>query len=368
LQGRSAEGAGRLIFGGASVWVRRSMQVLAGDIGGTKTLLAVAEVAPAGQSSGGLRIDLSGQRRYDSRQYPGLAAMVQQYERDEGRKLPQHAAFGVAGPVTNGRSQTTNLPWILDERDLARTLGLASVRLANDFHALALGIPALGRADLVTINEGVRDPAGPCALIGAGTGLGEAVLVPAGGNRYAVISSEGGHTDFAPRDEFEIGILRFLLQRYQHVSWERVLSGEGLVNLAEALASVTRLPLPDAVAQAIQRSRPTAPAAITAAAETDPLCKRVVETFASLYGAEAGNLALKTLANGGVYVAGGIAPKMLSSLTDGRFREAFLSKGRMRHLLEAMPVAVVLAPNTAVLGAAALAAQAATESTQGRPM
>jgi glucokinase len=357
-----------LIFRVASVWLRRIMQVLAGDIGGTKTLLAVAEVAPAGQASGGLRIDLSGQRRYDSKQYPGLSAICLQYARDEGRKLPQHAGFGVAGPVTNGRCQTTNLPWILDERDLARTLGLASVRLANDFHALALGIPAVGQADLVTVNEGARDPAGPCALIGAGTGLGEALLVPAGGARYTVIASEGGHSDFAPRDELEIGILRFLLQRYAHVSWERVLSGDGIVNLAEAAVSITRLPLPATVAQAIQSNRASAPAAITSAAETDPLCRRTVETFASLYGAEAGNLALKSLATGGVFVAGGIAPKILPFLTDGRFREAFLSKGRMRHLLEAMPVSVVLAPNTAVLGAAALAAQAATESTQGRPM
>jgi glucokinase len=357
-----------LIFEGASVWVRRTMQVLAGDIGGTKTLLAVAEVAPGGQSASSLRIDLSGARRYDSRQYPGLSAICQQYERDEGRRLPPHAGFGVAGPVTNGRCQTTNLPWVLDERDLARTLGLATVRLANDFHALALGIRALGKADLVMLNEGARDRSGPCALIGAGTGLGEAALVPAPGGRHLVLASEGGHADFAPRDEQEIGILRFLLQRYQHVSWERVLSGDGLVNLAEALAHLTGSALPDPVALAIRKDRAEAPAIITSAAQTDPLCRRVLQTFVSIYGAEAGNLALKTLATGGVYVAGGIAPKIIPFLSDGAFREGFLGKGRMRRLLEAMPVAVVLQPNTAVLGAAALAAQAATEAAQVRPM
>jgi glucokinase len=218
------------------------------------------------------------------------------------------------------------------------------------------------------LNEGARDTSGPCALIGAGTGLGEAVLVPVPSGRYLVIASEGGHADFAPRDEHEIGILRFLLQRYQHVSWERVLSGDGIVNLAEALAHLTGLPLPDLVADAIRKSRAAAPTAITSAAETDPLCRRVLQTFVSIYGAEAGNLALKTLATGGVYVAGGIAPKILPFLSDGTFREGFLGKGRMRRLLEAMPVAVVLQPNTAVLGAAALAAQAATETAQVRPM
>ena len=357
-----------MIFEVASVWVRRIMQVLAGDIGGTKTLLAVAEVVPAGQSTSSLRIDLAGARRYDSRQYPGLAAICQQYEREEGRRLPLHAGFGVAGPVTNGRSQTTNLPWILDERDLARTLGLTTVRLANDFHALALGILAVGQADLVMPNEGVRDASGPSALIGAGTGLGEAILVPGAGGRYLVIASEGGHADFAPRDEHEIGILRFLLQRYEHVSWERVLSGDGIVNLAEALAHLTGLPLPDAVLHAIQADRAGAPALITSAAQTDPLCRRVMQTFASIYGAEAGNLALKTLATGGIYVAGGIAPRILPFLSDGTFRDGFLGKGRMRHLLEAMPVSVVLQPDAAVFGAALLAAHAATDTAQARPM
>jgi len=218
------------------------------------------------------------------------------------------------------------------------------------------------------LNEGVRVASGPCALIGAGTGLGEAVIVPGAGGRYIVIASEGGHADFAPRDEHEIGILRFLLQRYQHVSWERVLSGDGIVNLAEALSHLSGLPLPDAVVHAIRTDRAGAPAVITSVAQTDPLCRRVMRTFASMYGAEAGNLALKTLATGGVFVAGGIAPKILPFLSDGAFRDGFLGKGRMRHLLEAMPVAVVLQPNTAVFGAALLAAHAATETAQARLM
>jgi glucokinase len=342
------------------------MQVLAGDVGGTKTLLAIAEVHAAG-NAGAPSIELRESLRYDSRRYPGLGAICRAFAAELGRPIPAHAAFGVAGPVSAGRAHTTNLPWVLDERELANMLGVESVQLANDFHALALGIPAVKAKDLVTLNEGVRDSRGPWALIGAGTGLGEAVAVLNERGHREVLATEGGHASFAPRDELEIGILRFLLQRYEHVSWERVLSGDGLVNVAEAIAHVSGAPLPPPVGRAVLQSRDDAPAAVTDAARAgDPICRHAVETFCSLYGAEAGNLALKTLATGGVYVAGGIAPKLLSELRDGRFRAAFVSKGRMRPLLEAMPVQVVLDPNTTVLGAAALAASQATLQAQTR--
>src|SRR6266851_4260350 len=207
----------------------------------------------------------------------------------------------------------------------------------------------------------------PWALIGAGTGLGEAIAVLDACGRREVLATEGGHSSFAPRDEMEIGILRFLLRRYEHVSWERVVSGDGLVNIAEALAHESGAPLPPHVAQAALYARGDAPAAISAAARGGaPLCRRAVETFCTLYGAEAGNLALKALSTGGVYVAGGIAPKILPELRDGRFRAAFLAKGRMRPVLEAIPVQVVLDPNTTVLGAAALAADEATLLPQTR--
>ncbi|HYZ90463.1 MAG TPA: glucokinase [Myxococcales bacterium] len=342
------------------------MQVLAGDVGGTKTLLAIVEVGPPGPS-GAPSIELRESLRFDSRQYQGLAAICRVFAAELGRPVPAHAAFGVAGPVSGGRAHTTNLPWVLDERELASVLGIQSVQLTNDFHALALGIPAVRPKDLVTLNEGARNPRGPSALIGAGTGLGEAIAVLDGSGRREVLASEGGHTSFAPRDEWEIGILRFLLQRYEHVSWERVLSGDGLVNLAEAVAHLTGAALPAQVARTIREAREEAPAAVTDAARTgDSVCRRAVETFCSLYGAEAGNLALKILATGGVYVAGGIAPKLLPQLQDGRFRDAFLSKGRMRPLLETMPVQVVLDPNTTVLGAAALAAAKAILQAQTR--
>jgi glucokinase len=337
------------------------MEVLAGDVGGTKTLLAIAEVGALPGPAGGPSIDLRESRRYDSRQYPGLGAMGRAFAQDLGRPLPRHAAFGVAGPVSGGRAHTTNLPWILDEAELAGGWGIESVRLANDFHALTLGIPSVKQADMVTLNEGVRDPAGPWALIGAGTGLGEAIAVLDALGRREVLATEGGHSSFAPRDDLEIGILRFLRRRHDHVSWERVVSGEGLVNIAQALADASGEPLPPDVEHAALHARAEAPAAITAAARAgDPGCRRALETFCTLYGAEAGNLALKSLSTGGVFVAGGIAPKIVPELQDGRFRAAFLAKGRMRALLEAMPVQVVLDPNTTVLGAAALAAGAAT--------
>ncbi len=329
------------------------MQVLAGDIGGTKTLLAVAEVS---EQAGVLRVKVMTSRRYESQSYPGLAAVCQAFAAEAG-PLPKRAAFGVAGPVLNGRSQATNLAWVIDQAELARTLQLESVKLANDFGILALGIPAVQPKDLVIINEGVRVASGPIAIIGAGTGLGECIALQGPGNGFQVIPSEGGHTDFAPRSELEISVLRFLSTRFDHVSWERVLSGDGLVNLAEALAEIQSATLPPAVAHAAREDRKSAPTAVTdAAAAGDPTCRKALQLFCSLYGAEAGNLALKTLPTGGVYVAGGIAPRILDSMRDGRFREGFLAKGRMRALLEQIPVQIILDTDVGLLGAASLAA------------
>jgi glucokinase len=339
------------------------MQVLAGDIGGTKTLLAICEVSQAGEQVAAPRVEVLAQCRYDSRKFPGLGAICRAFAAEVARPLPRRAGFGVAGPVANGRSHTTNLPWILDEEDLVQTLAIDSVRLVNDFHALALGIQSVAGKDLVTLNEGVRDPRGPWAVIGAGTGLGEAITTVDGGGRREVLPTEGGHCSFAPRTELEIGVLRFLSRRYDHVSWERILSGDGLVNLAEGIAEVTGLRPADALQETIANDRHNAPAAVTGgAAKGDPLCKRALELFCKLYGAEAGNFALKTLATGGVFVAGGIAPKIIDWLKDGRFREAFFDKGRMRRLLEQMPVQVVLDTEAGLLGAAALAAREAPPS------
>src|SRR5919204_2547627 len=223
------------------------MQVLAGDIGGTKTLLAICDVSPLDGRTGAPSIEVLVSSRYDSRRFPGVGAICRAFAAAVRRPMPRRAGFGVAGPVANGRSHTTNLPWIVDEKELAQALGIDSVRLANDFHALALGIPAVKATDLVTLNQGARDPKGAFAVIGAGTGLGEAIATLGAKGRREVLASEGGHCSFAPRNELEIGILRFLLQRFEHVSWERVLSGDGIVNLAMAIAHIGDLPLPASV-------------------------------------------------------------------------------------------------------------------------
>jgi glucokinase len=332
------------------------MRVLAGDIGGTKTLLAICEVSAP--SPGTVRVDILEELRYESRKYPGLASICREFAGSVRGDLPRHAGFGVAGPVKNGRSHTTNLPWVLDERDLAATIGIDSVRLANDFQALGLGIAAVKEQDLVTLNEGVRDPRGTWAILGAGTGLGEAIATLGVTGQREVLATEGGHTSFAPRNELEIGILRILLRRWDHVSWERLVCGEGLVNLTEALQEITGLAWPPEVLHVIREDRENAPAKITGCAQQgERLCRMALEVFCSLYGAEAGNLALKTLATGGVFVAGGIAPKILDFLREGRFRESFFAKGRMRVLLEQMPVQVVLDQKVGLLGAAILAAR-----------
>jgi glucokinase len=342
------------------------MQVLAGDIGGTKTLLAVCDVQ-ANDPTGAARVRVLKSQRYPSAKFPGLGAICKQFEHEVGEAMPPYAGFGVAGPVAGGRSHTTNLPWILDEKDLQLTLGVRSVKLANDFHTLALGIASVSPDRMVTLNEGVRDLTGPWAILGAGTGLGEAIATMGPLGEREVLATEGGHASFAPRTELEIGILRFLAQRHDHVSWERILSGDGLVNLTEALAHITGLEPSPALAEAIKHDRASAPQFVTEGAKSgDLLCKHALELFCKLYGAEAGNLALKTLATGGVYVAGGIAPRIVDALTDGRFREAFFDKGRMRSLLELMPVQIVLDTDAGLLGAAALAAREASRNLERR--
>jgi len=333
------------------------MQVLAGDIGGTKTLVAICEVSPPDGRTGAVSVEVLVSKRYDSRKFPGIAALCRAFAAEVARPIPPSAGFGVAGPVANDRSQTTNLPWIVDAKDLAQALGIESVGLANDFQALAVGIPAVKAADLVSVNEGVRDPKGPWAVIGAGTGLGEAIATLGASGERGVVATEGGHASFAPRTELEIGVLRFLMQRYDHVSWERVLSGEGLVNLAEALSHLTGVKPTEALGEKIAHDRGNAPAAITAAAAAgDPLCRQVVELFCKLYGAEAGNLALRAVARSGIYLGGGIAPRILPALRWPEFLDSFRDKENLRPLLESIPVWVIRNELIGLLGAARYAA------------
>jgi glucokinase len=319
------------------------MLVLAGDIGGTKTELALYRLEDS-------PVELE-RARFKSADYPGLAPVALEFLR--GRAVDA-SAFAVAGPVYDGRSKITNLPWEIDEQALGAALG-SRVALLNDLEAAAHGIGELQSSELALLAEGKRDPRGPIALIAAGTGLGEAIAVPTS-QGLRVLPSEGGHADFAPRNEVEDALLSFLRARHGgRVSVERAVSGIGLLAihdfvLAQGLASGSEETRAEMLAgdgaEVIGRK---------GSSGQDAACERALSIFVGLYGAEAGNLALKALPTGGLFVAGGMAPKLLERLRRGDFMHALLDKGRMATLLARIPVAVVTCPHVALLGARARA-------------
>ncbi|OLC53327.1 MAG: glucokinase [Acidobacteria bacterium 13_1_40CM_4_69_4] len=321
--------------------------ILAGDIGATKTRLALFAGAPG-------RSDPVSERTYASHDYPGLEVIALDFIRATGASLDR-ACFGVAGPVRDGRCSTTNLAWVVDSRDLARDLRLPRVALLNDLEASAYGLEALHPDERVVLQEGSPGATGHAALIAAGTGLGEAGLYW-DGRRHRPFATEGGHAAFAPADETQIDLLRYLLRHFEQVSWERVLSGPGIVNLYSFLRDSGRGEEPPWLAEEISAGDPAAVISSAALTGRSRLCLETLDLFVALYGAEAGNLALKVMASGGVFIGGGIAPKILPRLRGPAFVRAFVSKGRMRPLLEAMPVRVVLNDRLALLGAARYAA------------
>ncbi|HVP39202.1 MAG TPA: glucokinase [Candidatus Saccharimonadales bacterium] len=333
------------------------MILVAGDVGGTKTLLCASR-AGAGWGTPFL------EQRYESGAYPNFAALLGDFLARLDAPAA-HAAFGVAGPVIDGRCHATNLPWTLDEAQLAAALGLRRVRLVNDFVAAARGVLELGPQAQVVLQEGRPDPHGTMGVLGAGTGLGEAIIVWHAG-RPQVVPTEGGHGDFAPRTDEEIELLRFLRARFGRVSYERLLSGPGIVNLYEFVRARGRHPESREVAAALAAGDPAAAVTRFAGDPGDPLCREALELFVTLYGAEAGNLALRVLATGGVFVAGGIAPRLQPHFLDGRFLEAFLAKGRYRTLLERVPVRLVTDDRAGLLGALSLAAESAGEGAASR--
>lgn len=322
---------------------------LAGDIGGTKTRLATVEVT-------GTQVHIVREVSYPSRDYATFEELLGNFL--AGAEIPSHAAFGIAGPVQGRVVQTTNLPWYIDADALQQQFGFAHCTLLNDLEATACGLPALGADDLLTLQAGAPDASGNAAVIAAGTGLGEAGLYW-DGQRHQPFATEGGHASFSPEDELEIALLRHLQRQHQHVSWERVVSGMGLLNLHEFLRLYRDAAVPQWLAEEMHGG--DAAAAISAAALSgrDDICVETLDWFVRLYGAEAGNLALKVMSNGGLYVGGGIATKILPLLQNGAFIEAFLNKGRRRPLLEAVPVKVILNDRAALLGAAFRAAQLA---------
>jgi glucokinase len=322
------------------------MLALAGDIGGTKTRLGVFS---PGQ---GPRTPLA-EETFASSRYPSLEAIVQEFLSRVDLRV-DHATFGVAGPVVGGQAKVTNLPWRMDERQLRDALGFSSVRLMNDLEAIANGVPSLEPDDLHTLNAVEPSAGGAIAIIAPGTGLGEAYLTWSG-SRYLAHPSEGGHAEFAPVNELEIGLLRYMLERFEHASYERVCSGIGIPNIYAYLRDSGYAEEPAWLAEELAAADDRTPIIANHAMSGEgacELCTATLSTFVSILGTEAGNLALKILATGGVYLGGGIPPRILPALQDGRFMEAFQDKGRLRPLMERMPVHVILNLQVALLGAA----------------
>ena len=317
--------------------------VIGGDIGGTKTRLCLFEAS-------GETLEMRAERTFQSIGYPALDDIVRDFLALTGARA-ELACFGIAGPVAGRTARTTNLAWRIDAGAIERAFGFRRVRLINDLEAIAWGIGDLGADDICELQPGAPGAVGNRAVIAAGTGLGEAGSYW-DGRRHRPWATEGGHACFAPRDELEIELLRFLARRFPRVSWERVVSGRGLVNIYDFLLEHRGARSEPWLAEEMAAGDPAAAISQAARAGRNELCAEAVGLFVSLYGAEAGNLALKVLAKGGVYLGGGIAPKLLEELKKPAFLESFLAKGRMRPLLEAMPVRVILDDRAALAGTA----------------
>ncbi len=325
-----------------------SHQVLAGDIGGTNARLAVVEVG------GAVGTRIVHQARYRSSAAPGLASLVTRFLEETGAG-PAVACFGIACPVLDGDCEAPNLPWAVNRQALAREIGIPRTAIINDFGAVGHGLQSLSDAEVVVLQQGTAVEGGPIALIGAGTGLGQSFLLREG-DRYAVHPSEGGHADFSPTNALERDLLAFLALEFGRVSWERILSGPGLGNIYRFLKAAGIAEEQAAVRDEIAANDPAPVITRHGLAGTDPLSLRTLEVFAGAYGTAAGNVALSVLASGGVYISGGIAPKLIRQLTSGVFMEAFRNKGRLSSVGALMPVSVILTDAVALYGAAAVAA------------
>lgn len=320
--------------------------ILAGDIGGTNARLAYFQ-----SQNGGLR--LLSERIFPSRQYEDFSDIVSQFL-GESTTRPDVACFGIAGPVQHGRVETSNLPWTIEQSRLAKQMKVPSTLLINDLEASAWGIGALSPTDVVPVNR-VQAAVGNQAVIAPGTGLGEAGLFW-NGNEHQVFACEGGHTDFAPQNELQIELLRFLQERYDHVSYERILSGPGLINVYEFLRMKNESQEPASFEGQFASSDKAAAISQSALDGSNPVAQQALDLWISVYGAEVGNLVLKVMAAGGVFLGGGISPKLVQKLTSPVFMQAFLNKGRLRPLLESAPVWVITNDKAGLLGAARCAA------------
>lgn len=317
--------------------------ILAGDIGGTNARLAFFET-----SNG--RLSLVNEATYPSREYSGLEEIVSCFIHQDATQVDA-ACFGVAGPVRQGRAQISNLPWAIESARLASELNARPTFLINDLEASAWGIGGLQSTDVVTLNLGAKNAVGNRAVIAAGTGLGQAGMYW-DGHRHHIFACEGGHTDFAPRGDLQIELLRYLAAKFGRISYERVLSGPGLVNTYQFLRDTGHAQEPKWLAEKMMIADPAAVISKAALEGQSTLCEQALDVFVSIYGAETGNLALKIMSTGGIFLTGGIAPKILPKLSSAIFLDSFLDKGRMRPVVESMPVQVTINENTGLLGAA----------------
>ena len=326
--------------------------ILAGDVGGTKVHLALYDFTKG-------KLKYTREERFPAKEYSGLEAIVKEFV---GADEVTAACFGVPGPVRDGRLRLTNLPWTLDSRELTVNLVIPHVFLINDLEANGYGIAELSSEQIFTLSEGDTSQMGNRALIAAGTGLGEGLLIW-NGHMHVPYPSEGGHADYSPRNEDEIDLLRFLKQKYNgRISWERVVSGMGMTNIYEFLRDVRGVEEPAWLAEEMAAAaRSQCGDHRNWPGRKGEICEKALDMFVSAYGAEAGNLALKVLSVGGLYIGGGIGPRILEKLKDGTFLRAFQDKGRLSQLLINMPVRVILESRAAVLGAAAYAEARAAE-------
>jgi glucokinase len=317
--------------------------ILAGDVGGTKANLAFYALQ-------GGKLCLLAQKQYPSNKYANLHDLVAEFI-EESKQQADHVCVAVAGPIVNGTCHATNLPWVIDSVVLAERLGFKQIELMNDLEANAHGIYELCDDDFVIINLGDKKQHGNVGVISAGTGLGEAGIIWED-RKMRPFASEGGHCDFAPTNKIQLELLQYLFTKIDHVSYERVLSGQGLQHIYEFLRDQNKYPEPAWLAESLKGD--DAPAIISehGLGNEVEICIEALNIFTDIYGAEAGNLALKLMATGGIYIGGGIAPKMIKRLSDPRFLEAFLDKGRLRSVLETVQIKVIMNDKTALLGAA----------------
>ena len=328
--------------------------ILAGDVGGTKVHLALYQFEEG-------RLKHVADERFPARDYGGLEAVVHTFFENNSKPEVTSACFGVPGPVRNGRLKLTNLPWMLDSRELSRNLNIDHVFLINDLEANGYGIPELTKDQVFTLHPGDPSVVGNRALVSAGTGLGEALLMW-NGKTHVPVASEGGHCDFAPRNELEVKLLLYLQKTLGgRVSYERVVSGLGLKNVYTFLRDDQGMTESPELKDRMAAEDPNAVIGELGESGKDELCTRALDIFVSVYGAEAGNLALKVLATGGVFVGGGIAPKVLAKMRDGVFMHSFADKGRLSELLVHTPVHIILESRAALMGAAAYAEARASE-------